>query len=312
MHLLSAILQEATGMTAAEFARANLFEPLGIQDFFWEADPQGYTDGWAGLYLHPHDVARLGYLWLNNGQWEGRQIVSSRWVAESTRVQKKTGMGDNYGLGWWIPSGELREYAAEGRAGQYLRVFPDLNLIVVTTGGGFEWNEIVPLLATALVDQENTLPANPAGVGRLEAALASIAAPPDPQPVPPLPETARRISGQTFSFDTNPLSIETVRLSFNGTAEADLQVTLAGQPAVQFKVGLDGVFRLSPQGEYGLPQGMRGRWLDAETFLLEYERIASIDSFNLQLRFAGDQVTLDAQQRTYDAGIQAQGRLGAP
>ena len=71
MHLLSAILQEATGMTALEFAQVNLFEPLGIQDVIWDLDPQGYNDGWAGLYLHPRDVAKLGYLMLHHGQWEG-------------------------------------------------------------------------------------------------------------------------------------------------------------------------------------------------------------------------------------------------
>lgn len=91
MHVLSAILQEATGMTAAEFARVNLFEPLGITDVLWESDPQGYSDGWAGLYLHPRDVAKIGYLMLHQGQWEDRQIVSSDWVKQATKLQKRRG-----------------------------------------------------------------------------------------------------------------------------------------------------------------------------------------------------------------------------
>ena len=65
MHMLSAIIQQSTGNTELEFARKNSFEPLGIQDVFWETDPQGYNHGWGDLYLYPCDAAKLGYLWLS-------------------------------------------------------------------------------------------------------------------------------------------------------------------------------------------------------------------------------------------------------
>jgi CubicO group peptidase (beta-lactamase class C family) len=162
MHVLSAILQKATNMTTSEFARVHLFEPLGITDFLWEADPQGYNDGWAGLYLHPRDLAKIGFLMLHQGQWDGKQIVSSGWVEQATQLQKKTGQGDNYGYGWWVPPPtQFVEFAAEGRGGQYIRVLPQLNMVIVTTGGGFEWNDITPLLAPAMVDITEPLPANP-------------------------------------------------------------------------------------------------------------------------------------------------------
>ena len=64
-------------MTALDFARQYLFEPLGIHEVFWQTDPQGYTDGWGDLYLKPRDTAKIGYLWLNNGAWDGKQIVSA-------------------------------------------------------------------------------------------------------------------------------------------------------------------------------------------------------------------------------------------
>ena len=83
MHILSAILQEATGMTALEFGRENLFEPLGIRDVIWPVDPQGFNYGWGDLYLYPHDAAKIGYLWLNNGVWDNEQIVSRKWVEDS-------------------------------------------------------------------------------------------------------------------------------------------------------------------------------------------------------------------------------------
>jgi len=123
MHLLSAILQKATGMTALEFARLYLFEPLGIRDVIWPADAQGVNLGWAGVRLHPHDTARIGYLWLHHGEWEGRQIVSRDWADDSVRTQIKTGRNDDYGYGWWI-TGDDGEFAAIGRGGQRIQVWP--------------------------------------------------------------------------------------------------------------------------------------------------------------------------------------------
>ena len=83
MHLLSAILEKATGMPAQEFARINLFEPLGIQAGTWPADPQGVNMGAGNLRLFPTDMAKLGLLWLQQGRWDGRQVVSSTWVQQS-------------------------------------------------------------------------------------------------------------------------------------------------------------------------------------------------------------------------------------
>jgi len=120
MHLLSAILQEATGLTSLDFARQYLFEPLGIREVFWQSDPQGYTHGWGDLYLKPRDAAKLGYLWLNGGGWEGKQIVPASWVADSVQALSHAG-DDDYGYGWWVSEDS---YYAAGRGGQNIRAYP--------------------------------------------------------------------------------------------------------------------------------------------------------------------------------------------
>jgi len=74
MHLLSAILQEATGMTALEFADVYLFKPLGIKEVYWPSDPQGYTHGWGDLCLYPIDMAKIGFLFLHQGKWEANKL----------------------------------------------------------------------------------------------------------------------------------------------------------------------------------------------------------------------------------------------
>jgi hypothetical protein len=313
MHLLSPILQKATGMTALEFARQNLFAPLGIQDALWESDPQGYSDGWGDLYLRPRDMAKIGYLWLNNGQWDGRQVVPREWVEASARVQMaETGDDDKYGYGWWITNEDQGEYAAIGRGGQRIQVISALNAIIVTTGGGFEWDEIVPLLESAAVDMQQPLPPNPDAVARLDAAVKAVAQPPAPQPVAPLPDIARRISGKTFVFDPNPARIETAALTFDESAEAGIAIKGFGnEQVVRVPIGLDGVYRMST-GDHDLPQGYRGSWDDPQTFVFEYDNIANNDHITFRLRFEADRVLLSGQETAHELGTQFEGRLQAP
>jgi CubicO group peptidase (beta-lactamase class C family) len=310
MHLLSAILQEATGMTASEFARINLFEPLGITDFIWESDPQGYSDGWAGLYLHPHEVAKIGYLMLHQGQWEDQQIVSAAWVKEATKLQKKTGRGDNYGYGWWVPPPtQFVEFAAEGRGGQYVRVLPELNLIVVTTGGGFEWNDIVPMLVPAMVNTSGSLPASLASVEQLNTTVSAILQPPITQVVPPLPGSANVISGKTYNFDFSSLDLKTMRWDFEDTTEARLFATFYNQPDRNLVVRMDGVYSMYPIGEHNFLMGMRCSWINQHTLLFEYDGIANHDAYALEIDFEGDTVTIHAKERTHDAILTLEGKL---
>jgi CubicO group peptidase (beta-lactamase class C family) len=259
MHLLSAILQEATGMTALDFARKNLFQPLGIREVFWQSDPQGYTHGWGDLYLKPRDAAKIGYLWLNDGVWDGKQIVSAAWVADSVTAHSNGG-GEGYGYGWWVSDDS---YYAYGRGGQNIRAYPSFNAIVVTTASGFDYDQIVPLLVTSFIDPEHPLPANPAGVAALDKALAALAQSPNPWPSGPLPDTARAISGKTYLFGPNTADLATLRLEFNDSAEATLYMKLEGLDVI-WPIGLEGAFRLSPIG-----QGLRGYWNDPQTFVIE-------------------------------------------
>jgi CubicO group peptidase (beta-lactamase class C family) len=313
MHVLSAILQQATGMTAAEFARVNLFEPLGITDFLWEADPQGYSDGWAGLYLHPRDLAKIGFLMLHQGQWEETQIVSPGWVTDATRMQKKTGMGDNYGYGWWVPvPTQFVEFAASGRGGQYIRVFPQLNTVVVTTGGGFEWNDITPMLVAAMADVSKPVPEDPTGAEKLETAMTAIQQPPSARTPAPLPQTAYNISGKTYAFEFSPLDIKTVRWQFDDPVDAKLFVTFYNQPDRELLIGMDGVYRMYPIGEHDLLMGMRGSWIDAQTFVLEYDTIANHDAYTLALHFDGDGVTINAKERTFQSVMTLEGKAQDP
>jgi CubicO group peptidase (beta-lactamase class C family) len=144
-NLLSAVLQEATGMTAREFGEEALFRPLGISDLRWESDPAGISIGGWGLFLTPRDMAKLGFLYLHDGEWDGHQIVSAGWVKEATRKHTATDGTLGYGYQWWTyPSWDA--YAALGRDGQTIFVIPGADVIVVTTAGGVGHDRIFRLI----------------------------------------------------------------------------------------------------------------------------------------------------------------------
>jgi CubicO group peptidase (beta-lactamase class C family) len=134
-HLLSAVLQKATGATALDFARKCLFEPLGISDVAWDSDPQGRSIGSAALQMRPVDMAKLGSLYLSYGQFETRRVLDREWVEKSLSAQVKmptTGGPAGYGYYWWLyPERELFE--AWGGAGQRIGVLRDIGLVVVMT-----------------------------------------------------------------------------------------------------------------------------------------------------------------------------------
>lgn len=141
--LLSAIIQNATRMKTLNFARKYLFDPLEIIAFDWEASPRSIELGYAGLWLKPHDQAKLGQLYLNKGVWNNKQIVSSKWIELSTKGHIDT-QSVQYGYHWWVAktarhfpwwgTESVRSYEAVGSNGQRISVLPEKQITIVITG----------------------------------------------------------------------------------------------------------------------------------------------------------------------------------
>ncbi len=141
--LLSYLIWKGTGRHAHEYAAEHLFRPLGITETYWKTTPTGLADTEGGLYLTARDLAKIGYLYLHDGVWEGRRLLPEGWVAASTspRVDTRPGVerSRKYGYQWWVlPYGTngRHAYAALGYGGQRLIVVPEHDLIAVFTG----WN----------------------------------------------------------------------------------------------------------------------------------------------------------------------------
>lgn len=140
--VLGEIIKKKTGFYANEYARKYLFGPLGISEYSWQNGPGGmvYTSGGEkGLYLRPRDMAKIGFLYINKGNWKDQQIVSAEWVKESTQPHVKAFFaGSEYGYQWWrgekgIEDDKIRLYYAVGHGGQYIFVCPSLDLVAVFT-----------------------------------------------------------------------------------------------------------------------------------------------------------------------------------
>jgi CubicO group peptidase (beta-lactamase class C family) len=140
--LVSAIIRKATGRPLDEFARATLFEPLGITDVEW-IRVKGDTDAGGGLRLRPRDMAKIGQLVLAGGRWNDRQIVSKGWIETSTAPKIEGTSGLFYGYLWWLGRSlhngrEVHWAGALGRGGQSIRIVPELDLVVVVTAGFYQ------------------------------------------------------------------------------------------------------------------------------------------------------------------------------
>jgi CubicO group peptidase (beta-lactamase class C family) len=288
-HLLSVLLTLRTGQTAEEFARQNLFGPLGIRNFSWRTDAQGNTRGWSDLMMTSPDMARIGYLFLKKGRWNGKQIVSRKWVEEATRKHIDPPGAAGYGYQWWLQKDPPR-FEALGRAGQRISVVPQLNLVVVFTGGGFEPADVGRFIVSAL-RSDRPIPEDPAGYSILQGEIAAAANPPAAQPVPELPPIAMQISGRQYALDKNDLGILSIGFTFAGGDTALLVLKLEDRRE-SHPVGLDGVYRVSEQSLDSRPVAVRGAWLSKKEFSFIYNDFTAAENTTVQAVFQEDSIIL--------------------
>ena len=132
-HFISTIVTRTTGLSMVDLAQTRLFGPMGITNYRWDADPQGNTIGFGNLAMTLRDLAKLGYLYLNNGTWGPFQLISADWVAECTQPHFQFSHETGYGYQWWIDS-EISGYSMRGAGGKRAFVLPELDMVIVLGG----------------------------------------------------------------------------------------------------------------------------------------------------------------------------------
>jgi CubicO group peptidase (beta-lactamase class C family) len=150
-HLVSAVLTNVTGMSLESFARRRLFGPLGIRPGPWTSDGQGHSLGSTGLHLRPRDLLALGRLYLQNGRWQGKQVVPADWIHASTATQFSIPGGFAYGYLWWVNTGPHKGFLAQGARGQVVAVYPRYDVVIAITGtGDFDPRDVLGVLLRAV------------------------------------------------------------------------------------------------------------------------------------------------------------------
>jgi CubicO group peptidase (beta-lactamase class C family) len=296
-YLLSAIIQKTTGMRSLEFAKKHLFAPLGITDVMWRTNPKGVDLGYDGIWLTPHDMAKFGWLFLNKGNWEGKQVIFSAWVEESTRQQIQLGntsVGSlGYGYQWWY-LGDKGVYLAMGRSGQRIYVLPERNMVIVVTAvlPDFQTTQTLLSLSRAYgepaIESEVALPANSKAKARLDNLLKSIQKAPKPVPVPDLPDMARLISGRKYRREKNPYGLGDFTFVFGTKKDEALYEFEIWGVSFSASVGLDNVYRFtnSKIGKIAI----KGLWSAEDTITLYYHIVGGTGRGQAQFKFDGDNV----------------------
>jgi CubicO group peptidase (beta-lactamase class C family) len=146
-HVLADLLSKSTGLTFTDYIHHKLFKPLNITSYEWRTDIFFRPVSFAGLRLTPKDLLKFGQLMLNNGAWDGQQVISRYWIEESFKPRVNVDGERRYGYHWWLGNVTVnqQEYpfaAAVGNGGQRLFVSPTLELAVVVTAGQYNSSTI--------------------------------------------------------------------------------------------------------------------------------------------------------------------------
>ncbi|MFT7031057.1 MAG: CubicO group peptidase (beta-lactamase class C family) [Cyclobacteriaceae bacterium] len=123
-----------------DWAQEHFYGKLGIEDYKWQSQPDGFPEGAARMYIRPRDMLKVGVTYLNGGKWNGEQVIPASWVQECFKVKEETTSGD-YSYYFWLRSLNGVNYlSADGDGGNYINIFPDQNMVIVITQGNYlEW-----------------------------------------------------------------------------------------------------------------------------------------------------------------------------
>lgn len=157
-YILSAIVQKVTGQKVLEYLQARLFDPLGIERPRWDESPQGISIGGYGLFLHTEDIAKFGQLYLQKGEWKGKQLLPESWIEMATSKQVSNGSDPDrdwdqgYGFQFWRC--RHNAYRGDGKNGQFCIVLPDLDVVIAMTANtgnlqgvlNLVWDKLLPAI----------------------------------------------------------------------------------------------------------------------------------------------------------------------
>lgn len=302
----SAIVQKVTGESVLEFLRPRLFRPLGIDQPVWDTNFQGISLGGYGLRVRTEDIAKFGQLYLQRGQWEGKQLLPADWVALASSKQTSNGSNPksdwNQGYGFQFWRCRHNAFRGDGAFGQYCVVMPDQDVVIAITSGVKDMQEILNVLWDNLLPavQPKALRGNTAAERKLKERLAKLqvrsAAGAESSPL------AEKVLDRKYTFGPNEQKIESIALRSGGsTKDIRLTVQIDGK-----EISVPCGFQEWKRGRAPLLGGPLARFPDEPTagtfaWAADGTCVIKLCAFEtpyhttIRLKFDGDKVTLDAE-----------------
>ncbi len=302
-YMLSAIVQKVTGETLVDYLRPRLFEPLQIQQPEWDSSPQGINAGGWGLRIRTEDIARLGQLYLQQGMWQGKQILSAEWVAMASARQVSNGSNPNsdweqgYGFQFW----QCRHncYRGDGAFGQFCIVIPEHDAVVAITAGTDDMGRIMNLVWDHILPAMNaeTLPAAPAQLAALREKTQHLTlSPVVGESSSPL---VRKLAKKTFVLAENDEGVKSISFDLQKDNH-EIRLELADGPETlpigshRYQSG-----KLNDHLPYagGLKKsvGASGAWVKPDEYQVRIYFYETPTRLTYTFRFAGEEMTWDTQ-----------------
>jgi len=296
-YMLSAIVQQATGMTVLDYLRPRLFEPLGIDHPTWETSPQGVSTGGYGLSIRTEDIASFGQLYLQKGKWQGKQLVPAAWIDAATARQTSNGSdpksdwAQGYGYQFW----RCRHgaYRGDGAFGQFCVVLPEEDAVIAITSGlknmqavlDLVWDKLLPTM------KSSSLAPDDEAAGKLRLVLKGLI-------LPPAAGTGTPASGlgKRYVFPANEQNLEAITLESDGKGgPATLVARIAGADERivcgrgAWQKGRFAWAKLSEQ-----PVAASGAWTGDNTFTAKLCFYETPFTVTLKLQASGDELSCSA------------------
>ncbi|MEI7729065.1 MAG: serine hydrolase [Verrucomicrobiota bacterium] len=316
-YMQSAIVQKVTGQPILEYLKPRLFEPLGIEGVTWEMCPRGINTGGWGLNIQTEGLAKFGQLHLQQGVWQGRQILPAQWVEEATtfkiqqpvianpsRPKEQNDWQQGYCYQFWRC--QHNAFRGDGAYGQFTIVMPEQDAVIAITSESpnmqgeldLVWEHLLPAM------KNQALPPDPASATQLRQTLASLVLqPPHGQPVPPI---ASDISGKTFQIEPNDLPARSVTFNFQLGAcrftlqndQGDYSIVCGLENWVQGETDMPGtppklIATGHLKGKTKYKVAAAGAWKDANTFVMIWRYNETPHHDQVTCRFEGDKVKVE-------------------
>jgi CubicO group peptidase (beta-lactamase class C family) len=297
VQLLSIIIQKSSGMTMEELVKKYLFQPLKIENYKFGTDLSGFTNASGDIFLTSNDLAKLGQLILNKGSFNNSQIVSEKWIEQSTTAKTKRSNEESYGYLWWLRNDLGGLIEAQGRGGQRLIILPEKKLVIVMYGTGFDPSQIGEYIVKAL-KSDKPINQNINSYQLLQKEIEQAQSPSKVNDVVEISPKANEVCTRTYKFEQNSIGFDYFTICAQNIDSAYINLGLNIEKSNEVgdrkvPIGLKGNYVISNATRFQTPMAARAKWIDNNTIVIDYNEFSNAHKYEITVSFQGDKAVFN-------------------